>query len=221
MIITRTLNRPITLVTGKRMAASPRAFAARLCGTRRTAAPMIPVARILRRANDTHTHQTLLAMQFAVRLLNHFTQFNRETTKTLVPREEKQTPQAQTLLRVLDRQRSLETRVIEHRAAQTPQMEFMPQLITPERVKRQIAFPRLLMTFAKPPVAVSATKSTTSPHELRTEITGRINREIESAHSTAQPPLILPVQELSRVTDHVIKQLNRRVLSYRERTGRM
>jgi hypothetical protein len=31
----------------------------------------------------------------------------------------------------------------------------------------------------------------------------------------------LPAQELSRVTDHVIRQLDQRVLSYRERTGRI
>lgn len=42
--------------------------------------------------------------------------------------------------------------------------------------------------------------------------------------STARPAasaFALPAQELSRVTEHVIRQLDQRVLSYRERTGRI
>jgi hypothetical protein len=35
------------------------------------------------------------------------------------------------------------------------------------------------------------------------------------------PPLVLPAQELSRLTDHVIRQLDHRVLSWQERTGRV
>ena len=180
----------------------------------------IPVARILRRVSDAHTHQTLLAIQFALRLTNRFASFNRDTTKTFVHRVEKRTHQAETLLRVLDRQRSLETRVIEYRAA-PPQAELMPQPVTPERVKRHGLFPRTPMMFVKPHAAVSATKSPASQRELQTEITKRASHEVESAHNAAQTPLTLPSQELSRVTDHVIKQLDRRVLSYRERTGRM
>jgi hypothetical protein len=37
----------------------------------------------------------------------------------------------------------------------------------------------------------------------------------------AAPEVSLPPQELSRVTEHVIRQLDRRVLSYQERTGRI
>lgn len=40
------------------------------------------------------------------------------------------------------------------------------------------------------------------------------------ASRPATPAFALPAQELSRVTDHVIRQLDQRVLSYRERTGR-
>jgi hypothetical protein len=159
-------------------------------------------------------------MQFALSLTNHFAQFNGETTKTFVHREERQTHRAETLLRVLDRQRSLETRVIEHRAAST-QATFIPQPVTPERVRRQIAFPRTLMTVAKPHAVVSASPPATGRHELPTEIVRRTSREVGSAHHVTQTPLTLPLQELSRVTDHVIKQLDRRVLSYRERTGRL
>lgn len=42
-----------------------------------------------------------------------------------------------------------------------------------------------------------------------------------SAAARAESALKLPAQELSRVTEHVIRQLDQRVLSYRERTGRI
>lgn len=38
--------------------------------------------------------------------------------------------------------------------------------------------------------------------------------------ASAAPPLVLPPQELSRLTDHVIRELDHRVLSWQERTGR-
>lgn len=37
---------------------------------------------------------------------------------------------------------------------------------------------------------------------------------------TAMQPMLLPPQEMSRVTDHVMQQFDRRMLSLRERTGR-
>jgi hypothetical protein len=38
--------------------------------------------------------------------------------------------------------------------------------------------------------------------------------------SDSVEPVVLPPRELSRVTDHVIRQLDRRIVSYAERTGR-
>ena len=42
-----------------------------------------------------------------------------------------------------------------------------------------------------------------------------------AASAAAADAFALPAQELSRVTEHVIRQLDQRVLSYRERTGRI
>lgn len=39
--------------------------------------------------------------------------------------------------------------------------------------------------------------------------------------AAAIAPMVLPAQEMSRVTEHVLQQLDRRFLSYRERTGRV
>jgi hypothetical protein len=113
----------------------------------------------------------------------------------------------------------------------------MPQLVTRERVEREIAFPRPPMMVAKALAALSATGSDASwsstrampsttqsdagRHELSPETTRRADRDIAAAHNAAGAVPTLPLQELSRVTEHVIKQLDRRVLSYRERTGRI
>jgi hypothetical protein len=42
-----------------------------------------------------------------------------------------------------------------------------------------------------------------------------------SARTAAAPPVVLPTDELSRVTEHVLRTLDRRVLSHRERTGQL
>jgi hypothetical protein len=50
-------------------------------------------------------------------------------------------------------------------------------------------------------------------------------RSTAPRHEPFRQPSVQPValapQELSRVTDHVIQQLDRRLLSYRERTGNL
>lgn len=42
-----------------------------------------------------------------------------------------------------------------------------------------------------------------------------------SVRTAAAPPVVLPADELSRVTEHVLRTLDRRVLSHRERTGQL
>jgi hypothetical protein len=42
-----------------------------------------------------------------------------------------------------------------------------------------------------------------------------------SVRTPAAPPVVLPADELSRVTEHVLRTLDRRVLSHRERTGQL
>jgi hypothetical protein len=42
-----------------------------------------------------------------------------------------------------------------------------------------------------------------------------------SMRTAVAPPVVLPADELSRVTEHVLRTLDRRVLSHRERTGQL
>jgi hypothetical protein len=89
--------------------------------------------------------------------------------------------------------------------------------------KREAAiaqFPRLAMMLAHPsapaPVGPAAATATAGVQDHAESITTHA-----SLRSPAITPPALPPQELSRVTEHVLRTLDRRVLSYRERTGRI
>ncbi|WP_341890340.1 hypothetical protein [Variovorax sp. YR752] len=78
------------------------------------------------------------------------------------------------------------------------------------------AFPRLAMATVRSPAAAPARTEPALPSPPPTVAAAR-------APATWSPAaaLVLPADELSRVTDHVLRTLDRRVLSYRERTGQV
>jgi hypothetical protein len=85
------------------------------------------------------------------------------------------------------------------------------------RVEQHTAFPRLSLNLvrsaAAPPARAAAPAAAPTPRDtLRNPLAARA-AQVQAA------ALTLPPQELSRVTDHVIRQLDRRVLSYQERHG--
>jgi hypothetical protein len=83
---------------------------------------------------------------------------------------------------------------------------------------QRAAFPRVRSTTLRahaPQPSASATPAATSVAGVHAERP----RSLRVPPSTASPPLA--PGELSRVTEHVIRQLDRRVLSYRERTGQV
>lgn len=49
----------------------------------------------------------------------------------------------------------------------------------------------------------------------------RAVRNLQHAPAAALAPSPVPPNELSRITEHVLRTLDRRVLSYRERTGQI
>jgi hypothetical protein len=79
-------------------------------------------------------------------------------------------------------------------------------------------FPRLAMTLARPsaPAPVSSSPATPSHHTQ-----GERSGTYAARGSPAAALAPLPAEELSRVTEHVLRTLDRRVLSYRERTGQV
>ena len=78
-----------------------------------------------------------------------------------------------------------------------------------------------MMTSLRPEPVLRSERTSASPSNALADVQEASRMKNEPSHHTDKVPLSLPPQELSRVTDHVIRQLDRRVLSYRERTGEL
>ena len=78
------------------------------------------------------------------------------------------------------------------------------------------AYPRLALTLARTP---SAPASVAARSDAASEPSARTARL--QTNTVATQPVPLHPAELSRVTEHVLRTLDRRVLSYRERTGQV
>lgn len=191
-------------------------FIAGLFAARRVAPGLSPLARVLRRAREPHAHYASYSINVLLRLSQHAASMDREVRSEIERHERVHTVHTHTLKHIIDRQRMLERRVIEGRMCVGPSTT--AQLTTRERIERSTLFERL-------PMALAQTKpASTKPaalHEVRSERARSIVDESVSPISGQRAPASLPANELARVTDHVIKQLDRRVLSYRERTGRI
>jgi hypothetical protein len=191
-------------------------FIASLFAARRVGPALSPLARVLRRARDPQVHHTSLSINVLLRLSRHTVSMQGEMHREFERHERVHTHQTHTMEHVIDRQRMLERRVIEGRMCVGPSTT--AQLTTRERIERSTLFERL-------PMALAQTKpASTKPaalHEVRSERARSIPDEPVSLIPAQRTPASLPANELARVTDHVIKQLDRRVLSYRERTGRI
>lgn len=124
-----------------------------------------------------------------------------------------------TRLRVATLVRERERMVVRHTAATLAVHMAPPQPAEARPAVRPSAYPRVAMTLTRTqsPAATTAAASAESERERRTAVTaGFTDRRGASALSAA-----LPAQELARVTEHVLRTLDRRVLSYRERTGQI
>ncbi|HEU4602355.1 MAG TPA: hypothetical protein VFS24_10320 [Steroidobacteraceae bacterium] len=192
-------------------------FIAGLFAARRVAPGLSPLARVLRRAREPHAHYASYSINVLVRLSQHAASMHREVRSEIERHERVHTVHTHTLKHIIDRQRMLERRVFESRMSAVPGAS--AQLTVRERIERSTLFERLPMAFA--PTRPATTKQTVAPQQVRGERARPMVDESMSPMAAQLTPASLPANELARVTDHVIKQLDRRVLSYRERTGRI
>lgn len=87
------------------------------------------------------------------------------------------------------------------------------------RIERHAAYPRVSVVLSRPPAPAAAAGSE--------RIAATVQPAVRSGHAPAVPLSLpaarepLPPHELARVTDHVLAQLDRKVLSYRERHGHL
>jgi hypothetical protein len=89
-----------------------------------------------------------------------------------------------------------------------------------QRVERQVMFPRVaqVMVRGAPPRRAHEVPVSPLTSSAVEQTVGQRNVLLPVASKGAGS---LPAAELSRVTEHVIRQLDRRVLSYRERMGQL
>jgi hypothetical protein len=87
------------------------------------------------------------------------------------------------------------------------------------RVEQRSVYPRVPSMPMRAAVAPAAARAEAAAVETPPAATRRsAQADVPPPASSAAP--LLAAQELARVTDHVIRQLDKRVLSYMERTGR-
>ncbi|MCM5680485.1 hypothetical protein M8A51_13200 [Schlegelella sp. S2-27] len=88
------------------------------------------------------------------------------------------------------------------------------------RIERHAAYPRVSVVLSRPPAPAPAPGVA---ERAATALPPAAHSPFAAARSLAWPAgrEPLPPQELARVTDHVLAQLDRKVLSYRERHGQL
>jgi hypothetical protein len=195
-----------------------RQFIARLLATRRVSIGLTPIARVLRRVQQMQSSHTALSINVLMRLGQRTVSLQGELRNERERREVLHTEHTKTVERIIARQRLLEQRVLESRISRVAGVAERPALR--ERIERQTIFERVPMALA-PHSSTVAAKSEAVTRESRSD---RVMPELGNVvplTAAERLPASLPVQELARVTDHVIKQLDRRVLSFHERMGRI
>ncbi|MFL6653949.1 MAG: hypothetical protein ACJ8KA_04085 [Sulfurifustis sp.] len=198
-----------------------RAFLARLPTLRRLAAHASPLDRVLRRMQAPAAPGITSILQLVLRFAYSLTyrQSVQATTRAIHLAAAAQRTE---LRHLVERKLALITRVIEGRTP-TPEAAAAaaPTLLVRERIERHVRAPRVAMAFARTPASVASRQGDATHGEALSPVTARAVRTHDAVPAAQPAALMLPAQELSRVTDHVLQQLDRRVLSYRERTGRI
>jgi len=195
------------------------AFLARRIAARRHAREITPLERCLRRASlvvgGNRLHMSLmLAMYRSVR------ERMPSTERAGLP---VQRAQHSTILRERHMRERVESRlharvasVLLHRWAAAIGLtgaEF-PVRMAPAAARRDVA--RLALTMAHP--HAPADRSTTADRAVQPTGTP-MQRSTVDARTLQTAAVSLPADELSRVTEHVLRTLDRRALSWRERSG--
>jgi hypothetical protein len=202
-------------------AARHRAFVMRLFGVFRVEGGMSPVGRVMRRALRAHFYQASLRMHLALATVTR----NISQTSGVARRiggERLRTIPGRTSIHQIERLQSWSTRVVAPRDT-TPRRLYrlVPQAAGRGYAERNVPPPKVAMTVVRERVQVASPPVPPPRIEPSPQPVARSASTIAAPHGADKKGFLLPVQELTRITDHVIQQLDRRILSYRERSGRM
>jgi hypothetical protein len=190
-------------------------------GHRRTAGRFTAIERVMRRAalhqSRAFTAHVNLQALLSAGITRHTQRLELRSLRgpgfamPARPRHERLT-----LLQRVLHQRLLQRIIRPAAPATTP----TPRAPVVTRAQQRSAWPRpqLTMVRTQPPLPPQAAFTEPASNIAAFRDPRRAPAHPHAAAMTA--PLVLPPQELSRLTDHVIRQLDHRVLSWQERTGR-
>jgi hypothetical protein len=177
-----------------------------------------PMERVMLRSS-IHVNRSFEAYVNLQALLSAGTTRHTDRVETMHLRERAVSlPALRQLERVLVTQRVLHERLIQRLTVSTSHAA-PPRVAMLTRVEHRNVFPRVQLTLVRTQAAV-ASAPRVAP-DASVPVPGMRTAPAQPRGATTLPPLVLPPQELSRLTDHVIRQLDHRVLSYQERTGRV
>ena len=187
--------------------------------TRLAPGRITPVERVMLRS-AIHVNRSFTAHVSLQALLSAGAMRHTHRVETLQLREgAAAVPALRQLERVLVTQRVLHERLVQRLTASTPHAA-PPRTALVTRVEQRHVFPRVQLTLVRAQPAVPSAAGV-APDPSAVPGSGLRAAVAQPRGTTPLPPLVLPPQELSRLTDHVIRQLDHRVLSYQERTGRV
>lgn len=175
------------------------------------------VPRILRRSAGASFHALhLLQFYLDARCRVAVTNASRSTLERFAPPARGATAQGATVERRVMLERVMHGRRLEH-IEHRHERTIMQRTPAREVVRHRVY----------PPVAQTVMRAAGTAPVREAAMAGRSVQQsrdnlataAEVARARASEPVALAPQELSRVTDHVIQQLDRRVLSFRERHG--
>jgi hypothetical protein len=196
-------------------------FLTRLKGARRERVRVDAVGRVLRRAQTTVMHHTALALNVAVRTMHRMLSMHR-MTPALATLQTITVQHTNHVRQVVERQSALIHRIAAARDSVAEESRGPDVVLRREPTMQPPSAPRMTMVMTKSAAVVAARTVAATLSAQRDEPRTRNVTQIDAPRmSDRQDAARLPDHELSRVTDHVIQQLDRRVLSYRERTGRL
>jgi hypothetical protein len=227
------MRRSHSLAIPLEFAARHREFVARLRNRREEGVRTPPIGRVLRRSMQRVLHRVRTALHFALHV------FQRASAPWNPPRPVV-APPSPGAAPVVTRERSYRmTRIVERAShvlhvrhshmlvtvappaiAVAASTAPSPRVLMTQRIERQTLFPRVTQVVARAPAA-PVVRGEAAMHAPPQVVEPRSAPRTSAPHTVAIIAPTLPPAELSRVTDHVIEQLDRRVLSYRERMGQV
>jgi hypothetical protein len=194
------------------------AFAARLANVRRGSRAVAPLVLALRRLRRS-TPRVFTRVQQAMQWHRHATTVQAAQAAAAAP-----APRVLLLSRLASRTSThhlcaiVLQRLLERAR---PMGRATTRVERTLRVERQVFYPRLALPLPRTAPSVQPGERVRSATAVDSAAPVASAPRLPSLSSAKPQAIALAPQELSRVTDHVIRALDQRVLSYRERTGRI